>query len=74
MRNNYQIKHPRGSTPPPTQSEQDLDGNARGSTSIEQNPDNSGTNTPGKLTVLESHPCNEPDDDGRWQDDGGEGG
>lgn len=74
MQNLDPIKHPRGSSPPPTQVEQELNGNERSFWSIEQDPPYMRTNTPGKLYALESGPRDHTKGDNCWQDNGGESG
>lgn len=80
----YQIKHPRGSSPH-AELEQGLDNcppdrtvartRVRGLRSIEENPKDSQRGGREKeFTVQKDDPGSQSDDNGRWQDDGGESG
>ena len=74
MRTTYDMKHPRGSSPPPTQSEHDLYGDDSLSPPIEQHHIIPRSELSGKVTAGESSPLKQPGADGIWKDDGGEGG
>jgi len=73
--NNYQTKHPRGSSPPFHEMEHGFDGWLRRLPSIKQTPTGAQQEKQ-KIELAEqiSDPVLQTADEGRWQDDGGEGG
>ena len=74
MQNYDHLKHRRGSSPPPTQSEEELHGNGKVFNPGEQDPADFQTARPGKMTAVVPDPPEQPENPGRWQDTGGESG
>lgn len=74
MQNYDHLKHRRGSSPPPTQSAEELYGNGKVFSPSEENPVTFQISKPGEMTAVEFHPSEQPEDASRWQDTGGEGG
>ncbi len=74
MKNYDHPNHRRGSSPPPTQHEQDLSTHGSDLRSVEQDPDDFRISKRRKMTAAESDLSGWPEDDGMWQDCGGEGG